>query len=432
MDGRQRGPPVGYLRVKADARPRWFVPLAAVCFLTWAVFGSLVSTSGLVEVIRADLGLSYSQGGFLLSVPFPLITLFALTGGIFVDRLGVAKMARLGATLVLAGGLIRVWSTGLWPLAAGIALVGAGAGVIFPILPKVARETAPPERREAAAAFYTAAVVTGAAMGVALSGYLAAFLGEVPFARGGAGWRGGYLAWAFALLLTFILWERACGRTMAVNPVAPGTRDEPGARDEPEARGGGPGAGAAFSVWRSRPVWAVTAALFLNNVIFYTGIGWFPTILRTKGWPLAQAGLIVSLLAWLGVVAVLTAHKIAPAVGGVARFTVICTLATAAALVALTLPGGWTAAWAVILIGFALSFWFVLCMGYPARAVPAESAGQAGGMIIGLGYFGWFLGPWAAGIIRDAVGDFAPVLYILAAATILSLVTAPSLGRRAG
>ena len=66
------------------------------------------------------------------------------------------------------------------------------------------------------------------------------------------------------------------------------------------------------------------------------------------------------------------------------------------------------------------------------RAVPAESAGQAGGMIIGLGYFGGFLGPWAAGIIRDAVGDFAPVLYILAAATILSLVTAPSLGRRAG
>ena len=76
---------------------RWYRVLAAACFLTWAVFGSLVSTSGLVEPIRGDLGLSYSEGGFLLSVPFPLITVFAVMGGIFVDRLGVRKVARLGA-----------------------------------------------------------------------------------------------------------------------------------------------------------------------------------------------------------------------------------------------------------------------------------------------------------------------------------------------
>ena len=96
---------------------RWYRVLAAACFLTWAVFGSLVSTSGLVEPIRGDLGLSYSEGGFLLSVPFPLITVFAVMGGIFVDRLGVRKVARLGAALVLAGGLVRTWSGGFWPLA---------------------------------------------------------------------------------------------------------------------------------------------------------------------------------------------------------------------------------------------------------------------------------------------------------------------------
>lgn len=302
MDGRERGSPFGSFHVMAESHSRWFVPMVAVCFLTWAIFGSLVSSSGLIEVIRTDLGLSYSHCGFLLSIPFPLITLFALTGGIFVDRLGVSKMARLGVCLVIAGGLTRVWSTGLWQLATGIALVGAGVGVIFPILPKVARETAPPGRRETAAAFYTAAVVTGAAMGVALSGPLAAFLGEVPFAEGRAAWRGGYLAWVFALFFAFIIWEWACGRTLekaSYEPRVPGDRP-----------------GVSFSIWRSRAVWAVTAALFLNNVIFYTGIGWFPTILRAKGWPLDQAGLIVSLVAWLGVVAVLTAHKIAPIVGG--------------------------------------------------------------------------------------------------------------------
>jgi cyanate permease len=122
----------------------------------------------------------------------------------------------------------------------------------------------------------------------------------------------------------------------------------------------------------------VTAALFVNNVLFYTGIGWFPSILESKGWELGQAGLVVSLVAWLG-----------------------------------------------------MNFWFVLCMGYPARAVPVASACQAGGMIIGLGYFGGFVGPWAAGAIRDAAGDFGPALYAMAALTLVSLLTARSFKRPA-
>ncbi len=397
----------------------WYRVLAAACFLTWAVFGSLVSTSGLVEPIRVDLGLSYSQSGFLLSVPFPLITVFALMGGIFVDRLGVRKMARLGAVLVLAGGLVRVWSGGFWPLVMGIALVGAGAGVIFPILPKVARETAPPEKRETAAAFYTAAVVTGAAMGVALSGWLAAALESFPFPGGASTWRGGYLIWAGALLVTFIIWERSAGLA---------TADE-NADGKADAKAEG-GEDPQFRVWRSRDVWAVTGALFVNNVIFYTAIGWFPSILETKGWPLGQAALIVSMVAWLGVVAVLGAHKIAPLAGGIVRMVVICTVVTVAVLVALPLSGPWVAAVEIVIIGFSMNFWFVLCMGYPARAVPAKSAGKAGGMIIGLGYFGGFVGPWAAGAIRDAAGDFGPALYAIAALTAVSLVTARSFGRR--
>jgi cyanate permease len=53
-------------------------------------------------------------------------------------------------------------------------------------------------------------------------------------------------------------------------------------------------------------------------------------------------------------------------------------------------------------------------------------------MIIGLGYFGGFVGPWAAGAIRDAAGDFGPALYAIAALTAISLVTAPSFGRPKG
>ena len=175
----------------------------------------------------------------------------------------------------------------------------------------------------------------------------------------------------------------------------------------------------------------MTAALFVNNVLFYTGIGWFPSILESKGWELGQAGLVVSLVAWLGIIAVLSAHKISPLVGGIPRMVVLCAISIAVILVALPPSGRWAAALGIILLGFGMNFWFVLCMGYPARAVPVASACQAGGMIIGLGYFGGFVGPWAAGAIRDAAGDFGPALYAMAALTLVSLLTARSFKRPA-
>ncbi len=394
----------------------WAVDLGAVCLLTWAVFGSLVSSSGLIEWIRKDFGLTYSQSGFLLSIPFPLITCCALGGGVLVDRLGAAKMVRLGANLVFWGGILRAWSGGFWGLALGIALVGAGTGVIFPVLPKVARETAPPDKRALSAGLYTAAVVVGASMGVAVSGFMAPLWRLAPFSSGAASWRGGYVAWSAALLAAFLLWRWL-------------SSDRPMAGEE--ASGAGAAGGGDFSVWRSRAVWAVTGALFVNNTIFYTSVGWLPTVLQGKGWTPFEAGWIASLVSWLGAFAVLTAHRFAPWFGGERNMVYLCAIGTGVGLALIPLGGAWAAVSAIILIGFALNFWFVFCMGFPARAIPAERAGQAGGMIIGLGYFGGFVGPWAVGAVRDIAGGFGPAFFALAALAVIGSISAPFFEHRA-
>ncbi|MEE9240731.1 MAG: MFS transporter [bacterium] len=396
------------MTVKSPAR--WAVDLGTVCLLTWAVFGSLVSTSGLIEWIRKDLGLSYSQSGFLLSIPFPLISLCALAGGGLVDRLGTARMVRLGANLVFWGGLLRAWSGDFWALGLGTALVGAGTGVIFPVLPKVARETAPPEKRAFSAGLYTAAVVVGASMGVAVSGFLAPLWRLAPFSSGEASWRGGYAAWGLAILAAFLLWRGFSSG--GPEPEKEPERTVSAHRDE-------------FSVWRSRAVWAVTGSLFVNNIIFYTSVGWLPSVLQEKGWTPAEASPLASLVSWLGVFAVLTAHRFAPWFGGERNMVYLCALGTAAGLALIPLGGAWGAVSAIILIGFALNFWFAFCMGFPALAVPAEKAGQAGGVIIGLGYFGGFVGPWAVGAVRDAAGGFGPAFFALAALSILGVLAAP-------
>jgi CP family cyanate transporter-like MFS transporter len=325
-------------------------------------------------------------------------------------------MIRLGANLVFWGGLLRAWSGGFWGLAIGIALVGAGTGVIFPVLPKVARETAPPEKRALSAGLYTAAVVVGASMGVAVSGFLAPLWRLAPFSSGVASWRGGYAAWSVALLAVFLLWRW----------LSPG---KAGGDDVPEASAAGD---RAFSVWRSRAVWAVTGALFVNNTIFYTSVGWLPSVLQEKGWTPFEAGWIASLISWLGVFAVLTAHRFAPWFGGERNMVFFCALATGAGLALIPLGGAWWAVSAIILIGFALNFWFVFCMGFPARAIPAEKAGQAGGVIIGLGYFGGFVGPWAVGAVRDVAGGFGPAFFALAALAVIGALSAPYFEHRAG
>ncbi len=392
------------------AQPSWALGLGAACLVALAAFGSLVSTSGLIELIRRDLALTFGQGGFLLSVPFPLIALFAVAGGGLVDRLGVSRMVTLGAALALAGGGARAWSGGFWALAGGTALVGIGTGLIFPALPKLASGTVPPGRRDLASALYTASVVSGAGLGVAVShllGFLARFIPLVP---GEEGWRGGYFGWALALLAALLLWR-------ALFRGAPGP-----------AEGGAGGAGrlpAASSAFRRPAVWAVALSLFVNNVLFYTSVGWLPAILAGKGWAPAQAAAIVSLVPWLGVVAVLTAHWAAARVGGERVMVLLCALVSAGALAPMDAGSAWTAALGAAALGFSTNFWFLYCLAYPARFAPGERAGQAGGLIIGLGYLGGFAGPWAAGLLRDWAGGFGPALYALAGVALLGIFTVP-------
>ncbi|OGL59908.1 MAG: hypothetical protein A3J27_11930 [Candidatus Tectomicrobia bacterium RIFCSPLOWO2_12_FULL_69_37] len=377
----------------------WVPGLATACLIAAAGFGSLVSTSGLIELIRRDLGLSFGQGGFLLSAPFALISLFALAGGRVVDRLGARRVLAAGALLALAGGGGRAFAGGFWGLALGTALVGVGLGLIYPVLPKIVSGTAPEEKRGLGATLYTVSVISGAALGVAATPLAGGWL---PFA-GGSAWRGGYLGWALLLLAAFLLWRRFGG-------AAPEEAEE---------------APASPAVLRDPAVWGVAASLFVNNVVFFTSLGWLPALLAGKGWSPAGAGWVVSLVPWLGIVAVLTTHPAAAALGGERNMIRACALSTALALAVLPGGGAWAAALGTAALGFTTNFWFLLCLAFPARRVERAQAGTAAGLIIGVGYAGGFVGPWAAGVARDLAGGFGPALYALALLSLASALAAP-------
>ena len=395
-----------------EENPNWRPILGAACFIIFAVFGSLVSTSGLIGFIRHDLNLSFGAGGFLLSAPFPLIAFFAIAGGRLVDRLGVKKMVLCGVFLTLLGGIVRLSSGDFWSLAFGIALVGAGTGLVFPVMPKVVGTIVPPERNEFGSAVYTASIIAGAGLGVAASHFMEPAAEVLPTSWGGSVWRGGFLGWALVLVVAFIVWRR----NSASITVDLGSESD-------SAQSG--------VVYRLLAVWGVGGSLFFNNIVFYTSLGWLATVLMTKGWPQASAALIVSSLPLLGIFASLSAHKMALALGGERVMMVLCGLLTAAALALMPAGNAWVAAIGTAVLGLTTNCWFLFCLAYPAQYVEKSQVGQAGGLIIGMGYLGGFVGPWTIGAMRDWAGSFGPGLYTLAIVSIIGISCAPFFGRYA-
>ena len=395
-----------------EENPNWRSILGAACFIIFAVFGSLVSTSGLIGFIRDDLNLSYGAGGFLLSAPFPLIAFFAVAGGRLVDRLGVKKIVLGGVFFTLLGGVVRFSSGDFWSLASGIALVGAGTGLVFPVMPKVVGTIVPPERNAFGSAVYTASIIAGAGLGVAASHYMTPAAGILPAGWGGSVWRGGYLGWALVLVLAFIVWRRNSA-LIAVDLESESASAQSGV------------------VYRLVGVWGVAGSLFFNNIVFYTSLGWLATILMAKGWPQASAAFIVSSLPLLGIFVSLSAHKMALAVGGERVMMVLCGLFTAAALGVMPAGNAWVAAAGTAVLGLTTNCWFLFCLAYPAQYVEKSQVGRAGGLIIGMGYLGGFVGPWTIGAMRDWSGSFGPGFYTLAIVSIIGISCAPFFGKYA-
>ena len=403
------GAPAGAGWMKEE-NPHWRSILGSACFIIFAVFGSLVSTSGLIGFIRNDLNLSYSAGGFLLSAPFPLIAFFAVAGGRLVDRLGVKKIVLGGVFFVLLGGVIRLSSGNFWLLALGIALVGVGTGLVFPVMPKVVGTIVPSEHQKFGSAVYTASIIAGAGLGVAASHYMAPVAAVLPAAWGGSVWRGGYLCWALVLVLAFIVWRKN-SRAIAEDVGLESTTEKDG------------------MAYRLLAVWAIAGSLFVNNVVFYTSLGWLPTVLTGKGWPQSSAALIVSSLPLLGLFASLTAYKMALVVGGERVMVLLCGLFTAVAFALMPAGNLWVAAVGTAVLGLTTNYWFLFCLAYPAQYVEKSQVGQAAGLIIGMGYLGGFVGPWAIGAIRDWAGSFGPGFYALAGLSVLGICFAPFFGK---
>ncbi len=369
--------------------------MLGVAFLTMLSYVVTVqAVSPVLSLIMAELNLSYTQGGLLVS-------LFALPGiivsipaGILSDRYGQKKIGIISFSLAIAGTAI-VAAGGSFPVViAGRIVAGVGAMTLQVLGPQLLAQWF--RGRE-----------VGTAMGVFNSGFpLGTILAVNLLAVAGEsmGWRAS-------------IWLSAAMPAIGLVAYALLFSEAPRSRDEALAPSGGFFQSikeAGFSVW------LVGIAWLLFNAAIFSLVTFTPEFLQTMGYSVSSAGFVSASFMW-------TALVIGPVYGymidklGYKRLAVIVG-GVASAIVIGLIPG--SLSWVLglmLMLGITQTLIPVAIFALPPDITRPERLGLSFGILATCLNLGIFIGPAVTGLVLDTTTSY-PLSYAVTAAFVFLVV----------
>ena len=292
-------------------------------------------------------------------------------------------------------------------LHASALLAGVGIALAAGLVPAVVREQLP-QQVGLATGLWTAAMMTGAALGGALTVPLAAALGS---------WQAALAAWALPAALAVTVWwlveeshhqhdaDRATTQTQ--RPVR--VRDLP---------------------WRVRPAWSLTGYLLLNSVVFYTALAWLAPMHVDQGSSSEAAGLLLGAFTVSQIAGALVLPGLAERLP--ARRALFATIVsvTGIALVLIAVAPTAVPVLATSVFGLMLGGGFAMGLALLSEwaADPSASA-RLTAMAYSVTYVVAAFGPLVAGALLDLSGSWTLVFALLAVVCALQLLTVAGLRR---
>jgi sugar phosphate permease len=156
-------------------------PAGLVLFLTWLLFGmyyvNRFNYSPMIPLLKADLGISNTQAGWLMALFFISYTIFQLPSGFLGDRFGPRKVLTWGAVISIAGNLIFSQATSFGLLSLGQLTNGLGQSMGWTSSLKLIVSWFPRSRRATAIGLFATCVTAGSSVGIRLSGWVGDHLG---------------------------------------------------------------------------------------------------------------------------------------------------------------------------------------------------------------------------------------------------------------
>lgn len=362
-----------------------------------------------IPVLRAELGLTLVQGGFLLSVMQIAGMALGILAGLLADRMGLRRTMLAGLCLLALG-------CGSGALADAVpALLAArmveGAGLLLTVLPApglLRRLVREPQALSRALGVWGAYMPTGAALAMLLGPWLYAVLG---WRWTWAGLAGLTLAWAV------VVWRHV----------------PPDHRAAVSASGQGVGQRLRLTLAASGP-WLVALAFFSYSGQWLAVVGFLPTIQTQAGWSVATVGLASAAAAGANGIGNVVAGRLLAQGWSPGRL-----LAGAYAAMALT---SWLAFGG--LVGPAAQFVLVLTFsavgglipgtlfGLAVRLAPsAHTVSTTVGWVQQLSSLGQFAGPpVVAWLVARQGGAWSPTWWFTAACCLAGLALSALLQRR--
>ncbi len=387
-------------------RPRWLV-LVALSLVAMNLRIALASLPAVESDIADATGWSGAVIGSLTMLPVLCMGAFALVVPRVARRIGRRQTVGLALALITAALVMRLAGATPGVLHLSALIVGIGIALAAGLVPSVVREQLP-SRVGLATGLWTAAMMSGAALGGALT---------VPLAMALGSWQRALAFWALPAALAFVVWYlvEEKGHQVDADREVTATRPAVHVRDLP---------------WRSRPAWSLTAYLVCNSIIFYTVLAWLAPSFADRGSTEADAGLLLGLFTATQVVGALVMPAVAERVP--ARRTVYAVTLSVSVLSLLAigwapgvLPGVAVAAFGVTLgAGFAMGLALL-----SEWAVDPSASARLTAMAFSVTYLTASFGPLVAGGLMDLFGSWPLTFALLAIVGIAQFATIPALRR---
>ncbi|MFQ5691657.1 MAG: CynX/NimT family MFS transporter [Nitrospinota bacterium] len=377
---------------------RWFLLAVAWC-VALNLRGISLAVSPILPLIKADLGLSYAEAGFLFGVPTVSMAVFGLPGGRLADTFGMKRTLTLGLSVILAGSALRAPAGGFLSLVVWMAVLGAGMGISGPGLTRMVKDRFP-DLPGTATGIYTSGLVTGATLGAWLT---------VPYLLRWAGsWRGTFLLWSAVTLVTLAAWW-----LLVPAGAAPGGR-------APRLSG----------IWRDRTVWKLNVIFLSQSLLFYSLSAWMPTYYHELGLTLEEGTRLLSVLFITNLPSSLAVPYFSDRFGGRRASILVSGVVLLPAMLGMIffpLAAPWTLA---VVIGLCMGGVFALTFALPLDYVEPGKVGSVAGANLLVGYGGTFLGPLLMGLVHDLTASFRAGWLVVVVILLVLLATAASLPKR--
>jgi predicted MFS family arabinose efflux permease len=363
------------------ARNRWII-LAVLFLARTAMAVQFQSVGSLAPILVRDLATEYTAIGTLIGLYMLPGVVIALPGGVLMQRFGAITIALGGLAAMAAGGALMGTTTSFTVLVAGRLVSGTGAVLFNVAVTKMTADWFAGREIVTAMSILIASWPFGIALGLLAFVPLAAAYGWPAAMHAGA---------AFALASLALL-------TAAY-------RNPPGAMATETAR---------LELNLTGREWLLVviagAAWGLFNVAYIAIVSFAPGLYATRGYSLAAASGLVSVLGWSLIATIPLGGYVAEASRRPYALTAVGVALAAASTALLTTNFAPLTVFAVAALIIGLPAGPIMAM--PAQALRAESRAPGMGVFYTCYYAAMALLPGLAGMARDLTGSpAAPVLF---------------------